>query len=281
MMKGKGTVPGSMVVLCLMLVTSSFYVSAASGTKLDAPRDQRVVYLGNEALLIQVGAAKILFDPFFHNDYGIYQLVPDQMRADIFAGKAPFNDITAIFVSHAHGDHFTADDMMKYLRNWQNVHLIAPAQAVRALKAEIGFDEIASRVIGVNLALGDPVWRRMLGNLDIEAIRIPHSGWPERASVENVVFRVKIDGKVSVTHLGDADANMRHYQAYRDHWSKQPTDVAFPPYWFKVNPAGYEILHEHMNVKRAIGIHVPKVVPPKLRQSGEEFFSKPGEEIEL
>ena len=112
----------------------------------------------------------------------------------------------------------------------------------------------------------------MLGNLDIEAIRIPHSGWPERASVENVVFRVKIDGKVSVTHQSDADAKTRHYQVYLDHWSKQATDVAFPPYWFKGNPAGYEILHWHMNVKRAIGIHVPKVVPPQLRQSGEEFF---------
>ena len=33
-------------------------------------------YLANEAVLILVAEHKVLFDPFFHNDYGTYQLVP-------------------------------------------------------------------------------------------------------------------------------------------------------------------------------------------------------------
>jgi len=33
-------------------------------------------YLANEAVLISVAEHKVLFDPFFHNDYGTYQLVP-------------------------------------------------------------------------------------------------------------------------------------------------------------------------------------------------------------
>jgi len=57
--------------------------------------------------------------------------------------------------------------------------------------------------------------------------------------------------------------------------------VAFPPYWFKGNPTGQKILHEYMNAKRAIGIHVPRKVPPQLKSSGEEFFSRPGEEAEI
>jgi hypothetical protein len=36
-----------------------------------------------------------------------------------------------------------------------------------------------------------------------------------------------------------------------------------------------------MNAKRAIGIHVPRKVPPQLKSSGEEFFSRPGEEAEI
>lgn len=280
LMKGYALLP-ALVIILLALTVSFTLVPMAKTEPLDTSDHQRAIYLGNEALLIQVGVVKILFDPFFHNDYGTYQLVPEKMRADIFAGKAPFNDITAIFVSHAHGDHFTADDMMKYLSRWQNVRLIAPAQAVRSLKMESGFTEVASRVTAVSLALGEPVWRQLLGNLEIEAVRIPHSGWPERASVENIVFRVLVDGRVSVTHLGDADVDEGHYQPYIEHWHEEATDVAFPPYWFKGNPLGEKILHDHMNVKRAVGVHVPRVVPPKLKNSDEEYFSKPGQEIDL
>ncbi len=241
----------------------------------------KVVYLGNEALLIQSGKAKLLFDPFFHHDYGHYQLVPDQMRKDIFEGRAPFNNIDAVFVSHAHGDHFSAADMMMYLQRWPNVHVYAPAQAVRSLRTQAGYESIAARVTGIALELGDPVWRLNQGKLEIDAVRIPHSGWPARANVENIVFRVKLDKEVRVTHLGDADANVDHYLRYRDHWHEEPTDVAFPPYWFKENPTGHKILHEYMNAKRAIGIHVPRKVPPQLKSSGEEFFSRPGEEAEI
>ncbi len=241
----------------------------------------KVTYLGNEALLIQSGEVKLLFDPFFHRDYGYYQLVPDQMRTDIFEGKAPFNNINAIFVSHAHGDHFSADDMMMYLQRWPNVHLYAPAQAVRSLRMQAGFESVVARVTGVSLEFGDPVWRLRQGKLEIDAVRIPHSGWPARAKVENIVFRVKVDKEIMVTHLGDADANVDHYLRYRDHWHEEPTDVAFPPYWFKGNPTGHKILHEYMNAKRAIGIHVPRKVPPQLKSSGEEFFSRPGEEAEI
>ena len=159
---------------------------------------------------------------------GHYQLVPDQMRSDIFEGKAPFNNINAIFVSHAHGDHFSADDMMMYLQRWPNVHLYAPAQAVRSLKnAIMGSNAVVARVTGVSLEFGDPVWRLRRGKLEIDAVRIPHSGWPARAKVEKIVFRVKVDKEIMVTHLGDADANVDHYLRYKDHWHEEPTDVAF------------------------------------------------------
>ena len=51
-------------------------------------------YLGNEAILVssEVEDAKIniLFDPFFHQDFNVYTIVPDKMRKAIFAGKQSF-----------------------------------------------------------------------------------------------------------------------------------------------------------------------------------------------
>ena len=33
-------------------------------------------YLGNEAVMVSLDDTKIIFDPFFHNNFGVYQLVP-------------------------------------------------------------------------------------------------------------------------------------------------------------------------------------------------------------
>ncbi len=51
-------------------------------------------------------------------------------------------------------------------------------------------------------------------------IRIPHAGWPERASVSNLVFRITLDNNVTIMHMGDADSNDEHFQPYKDYWQK-------------------------------------------------------------
>ena len=69
----------------------------------------------------------------------------------------------------------------------------------------------------------------------IDAVRIPHAGWPSRADIENLVFRVPLKNQgtsVTVMHLGDADPDADHYLQYKDHWQQRVSDTALPPYWF-------------------------------------------------
>ena len=172
-----------MLVFVFGMIPDSYSGEATRGAS-----QGKAMYLGNEALLIQSGEVKLLFDPFFHRDYGYYQLVPDQMRTDIFEGRAPFNNINAIFVSHAHGDHFSADDMMMYLQRWPNVHLYAPAQAVRSLRMQAGFESVVAKVTGVSLEFGDPVWRLRRGKLEIDAVRIPHTQAGQHAPKWRTLF---------------------------------------------------------------------------------------------
>ncbi|MCH8980798.1 MBL fold metallo-hydrolase, partial [candidate division KSB1 bacterium] len=56
------------------------------------------------------------------------------MRDDIFAGQAPYDGVDAVFISHSHGDHFSASDMMRLLRERQDIRLYAPLQAVAAMR---------------------------------------------------------------------------------------------------------------------------------------------------
>ena len=74
--------------------------------------DSTLQYLANEGVAVFHEDTTLLFDPLFSNDYGVYALVPDSTRAALFAGAAPFEHITAVFVSHYHGDHFDPADML-------------------------------------------------------------------------------------------------------------------------------------------------------------------------
>jgi L-ascorbate metabolism protein UlaG (beta-lactamase superfamily) len=237
-------------------------------------------YVANEAVLITNGDKKVLFDPFFHQAFGTYQLVPEDIQNAIFNGSPPFDNLTAIVISHAHGDHFDADDVFKYLQKHPNTQLIAPQQAVTELIALAGANQVLSQVSSVKLVFNQAPKTLEVAGLIIDAVRIPHAGWPGRAKIENLVFRVTLksqDSSVTVMHMGDADPDDEHYLAYKDHWKKRVTDTAFPPYWFYFSAEGRDILTDILNIKKSIGIHVPIKIPNLLKSSGQDYFSKPGE----
>jgi L-ascorbate metabolism protein UlaG (beta-lactamase superfamily) len=243
-----------------------------------------VKYLGNESLYIQVANTKILFDPFFHDNINIYQLVPNAIKDKIIKGIKPFNKINTIFISHAHRDHFAVDEVVQYLMKYQQTKLVAPEQAIAKVNAHLIKEKTtidSDRLISVKLELGDQPWQLNMGDLNIEAVRVPHAGWPSRADVENIVFRVTLNKSSTIMHMGDADVDDNHYLPYRAFWQKQATDINFPPYWFMYSAEGRDILDNIIGAKTNIGIHVPMEVPRQLIQSGREYFSRPDENKSL
>lgn len=243
-----------------------------------------VQYLGNEGVMVTSGDAKALFDPLFDNGFGTYQMVPDDVRAAIFAGEPPYDGVDAVFVSHHHGDHFAPADMLRLLRAQPSVHLYAPAQATAAIRAVAAADDeaVLGRMTGLDLEHGDPPVRIEAAGLTIDAAFVPHTGWPTRQTdVQNIAFRVTFAGDGTVLHLGDADARTVHFEADADHWESRAVDLALPPYWFFESEGGIEILEQRIDVRRAIGIHVPvELADPGKRSEallGEDLFTQPGE----
>ena len=71
--------------------------------------------------------------------------MPDQMVSALLAGEPPFDEVDAVFVSHVHGDHFSALGMAALLTRRPAVKLYAPAQAVTAMAALTDIDALRSR----------------------------------------------------------------------------------------------------------------------------------------
>ncbi len=247
--------------------------------------ESSIQYLANEGVMVTHADSKILIDPLFNNSYGQYQLVPDEVREAIFAGQAPYDSVDAVFVSHHHDDHFSADDMLHLLRSQTSIRLYAPAQAVAALRQVAGEDDesVFNRVTGLDLDYGDPPVSIDAGEITIDAVHIPHSGWPTaRTDVQNIAFRITLQGDGTVLHLGDADARAVHFTANESYWNARSIDVALAPFWFFSSDAGNDILGEQLDVGHSIGIHVPDAyadsgnIPDELQ--GYDLFTKPGEQ---
>lgn len=251
----------------------------------DETPTSRAHYLANAGVMIEYGDTKILFDPLFSNDYDQYDSVPPDMEAALFSGSAPWDGIDAVFVSHHHEDHFDPALMLQFLNAHADIELYAPQQAVAALRATAGVasDAVFERVHSIALQTGDAASNFTTGELLIEAIRLPHSGWPDRHSdIENIVFRVTLDDATTVMHFGDVAARDEHYAQYADHWNRRHTDLALPPAWLLLTPHGRRVLTERIRATHAIGIHVYSRIPDDAEDRpaeyrGVDLFTRPGE----
>jgi L-ascorbate metabolism protein UlaG (beta-lactamase superfamily) len=262
----------------MRLLVSLVFGLSLTGWAFGHPEDPtRTTYLGNEGIMVSDGHTTILFDPLYPNGFGTYQMVPEPMREALMAGTAPYDAVDAIFISHMHPDHFSVGEIIVYLETHDDVVLYAPTQAVEWMREETDNETIFDRVIAVPLERLDAPLSYRLGELEIDVVRIPHAGWPRRADVSNLVWRVTLADGVTVMHLGDADPNDTHFAPYTEHWQETLTNVAYPPYWFFTSGDGPEILDERSNATTATGIHVPITLPTDLFMTGADFFHTPGE----
>ena len=267
----------SRILLLILCCVSTF-----SFAQQDEPE---AFYLANEGVMVTDGDTKILFDPLFPDSYGQYLLVPEAIKAALFAGEAPFVDVDAIFVSHYHGDHFSPDQVLALMKAQPQIQLYAPAQAVIAMRTEATAEEamVFERVNSVSLEYKDTPVTLNMQNLLVEAVRIPHSGWPTgRLDVENIVWRVTINDGTTVLHMGDADPNDVHFASDAAYWNRNTPNMAFPPYWFFSSNSGRQILQDRIKTGSSVGIHVPYTIPSdpirrprELR--GADIFTQSGE----
>lgn len=263
--------------------SSWFLLLALAGVALAHEPGGRALYLGNSGVLVTACDVKVVFDAFYSDSYGQYALVPDRMSDDLMAGRPPYDGIDAVFVSHVHGDHFTAAPTLAYLRAHPDVRLFAPRQVAAALAEAAGPQdaEPLARVVAFDLAPGASPVATSVDGIQVEVVAIPHSGGADMADIDNLVFRVTLDAVSTVLHLGDAGVEDADFAGQQDHWDARHSHVAFPPYWFFVLEGGRSVLDERIRADMAVGVHVPARAigagDAWREQAGADLFTDPGE----
>ena len=276
--------PRGSLLRALPAVVAAFLCALGAPTAHAHP--DRARYLGNEGVLVSSGDVRVLFDALYADSYGQYVLVSAQTRAAMMAGREPFDGVAALFVSHVHGDHFTAAPTLAYLRAQPEVVLYGASQVTSRIRALVPEDDpVLTRLHSVDLRPGDAPVRIRVGELLIEAVAIPHAGGARTADVDNLMFRVTLADHLTVSHLGDADADDRHFAPIDDFLAERRVHAAFPPYWFLGSTRGRAIIEDRLRADQTIGIHVPAAARGHgdawRQRAGGDLFTDPGETREL
>lgn len=244
-------------------------------------------YLANEAVVITRGDTQIAFDPLYRNTHR-WESVPADIERALVSGEPPFDSIDAVFISHNHEDHFDPALLLDWLEASEQIELYAPAQAVQQmLDVRQPAKAVMERIHAITMQPGDPAQTISHGDLVIEVVRIPHSGWPtQMTDVENLSYRVTMDDATTVVHMGDADTSETHYFQNFEHWEAAEPDLAMPPYWFFDSEDGRLVLEDYVRAKQNIGIHVPADMPDEPVERPEPYgdadlFTRPGETREI
>jgi len=241
------------------------------------PSSGEVTHIGNAGVMITIGESKILFDPLYTNGYNNYHLVPEDVKSAVIEGKPPFDDIDLVLISHAHGDHFDAADLIAFYENNPDVLFLAPTQALQAvLDTGSAKVDMLGRFFAISPDYTEEPQSISFENFEIDMVRIPHAGGPARREIQNIVYRVTLEDALTVMHMGDADPALEHYTPYEAHWQEKVTDTAFPPYWFFLSAEGIDIVDDVLNTGDSIGVHVPVKIPDELIASGRNFLGAPG-----
>ena len=237
-------------------------------------------YLGNEGILVSRGQTKILFDAFYAESFGgSYALLPAAMEQAMMSGTAPFDGVDAIFISHIHPDHFNSRKTIAYLRAHPTVRLYAGLDVIGAIyAADVSVnDPLARQLVVVHVAPGAKAKTFQVDGLDIEAFPIPHNG---SGPIPHYAFRVTLDQKTTVLHLGDADDDDAHYAPYQANFDAKRTDAAFAPTWLLTSDSGRRVLEQRIRARKTIGIHAEQKLrsDPKARAAiAGDVFLEPGE----
>lgn len=267
---------GSAFLRVFFGLTAPLFAAASSAWAHPGPDEAEARYLANEGVMIVQDDLKILFDPLFDEGFGTYPLVPGPERSAIMAGEPPYDGIDAVFVSHLHGDHFSASATNAYLARNREALVVAPEQAAALMRAEANWnDQFKDRLVAIEVTRGEELAVPFPGPITVVAKHVRHSGTWEK--VHNMVYRVSLGEGASVMHLGDADPAPRNVPSPEGMLTKETTDLALVPYWWLGTRDQDAKVRRMLNADAVIAIHVPTEVPDWLPASGVIYFSEPGE----
>ena len=222
-----------------------------------------ITYIANEGFLISSRGSKVLIDGIFSEGFGKFQTPTAETLEKESQASPPFDNITALLVSHYHPDHINPAYVVQHLLRDTKAVLIAPAQVNDRLKGINGYKTIEKQVVVASPNLNSAAtWRSR--EMSVKVVPLQHANNDAR-DIQNLGFIFTVGG-FKLFHSGDANA--ADVSAYKSlNLADENIDVAFLPYWFldgENGAKGQEIIRT-IKPKAIVLMHVETGQADRLR----------------
>ena len=171
-----------------------------------------VTFLGNCGFLVQAGGKKIMFD----------LEGPAESYSRLAANQPPFDDIDAILISHAHGDHINPAKMLEGLSRNRKLTVYVTIETRDEMKKTDPslFARLENRVIAVDPFASGRIEKTIAG-MNVEFLGFYHGSDSKLDHPPQVLgFVVEMNG-TRIFHLSDVDfRDGKNVKALKDWASK-------------------------------------------------------------
>ena len=209
-----------------------------------------ITFVANEGVLLSSPSGKVLIDALI-SPYRTYAHPSDSLRRAMEAGRPPFDSVSAVLVTHRHGDHFGAGPVNAFLRNNPRARLITSQQVIDSLHRLPGAPAVPSTQLWP--ATMSPGARRRLtvNGITIEVLGLSH-GSGRHETIQHVGFLVEMDG-VRILHIGDTDVQPGTFAPFRLDTTR--IDVALLPGWSVADPANWAEIARWVRPRTVMAFH--------------------------
>jgi L-ascorbate metabolism protein UlaG (beta-lactamase superfamily)/predicted methyltransferase len=210
-----------------------------------------LTYVANAGVLVAAGNAKVLIDALFDRPNPAYRAPSADTIEKMVAGAAPFDGVTLVLVTHNHPDHFDARVALRFLENRRDAVLVAPADAVEAMRGvATEWSRVSSRVVPIDGPVGHLLTRQLQG-VSVTAMRTRHGS---SEAPPNVMYLVEANGW-RLFHEGDSPGDVEEYRRFG--LGGAPVDLALVHFWFPFEPNCARFLEEVLRPDHVALTHLP------------------------
>ena len=130
------TDPGSRILKPYWLILlSTLGLGWITGASAQGRSECAITYVANAGVLFETDGQKFLFDAPIREGIAPYATPTMEQRRSLESATAPFDNVTAILITHWHGDHFSAEAVAAHLRSSPSTRLVSSAEVVQRVKA--------------------------------------------------------------------------------------------------------------------------------------------------
>lgn len=176
----------SRVFLFLMLAMASITGYAAS---------MDITYIGSAGYMLESSSKKVLIDAPFSDFVKKFEVpVATQVTQErIASGRAPFDDIDLVLITHSHPGHFEPDILAGCLKNNPDAKLVTTPVVYEILEEEVpDFDSFKDRIVVPDLASDYSATEVDVGGQLIRVSRAPHWTRPDTLD-EGYIYNYALD----------------------------------------------------------------------------------------